>query len=65
MLRSVTLCTQYVYTDGNTLCVLILDVLQAYIGRDTPWVMSFADDLVICEHSRTAVELQLERWRDV
>ena len=39
----------------------VKDVLQAEIGREPPLVMLFADDLVICEHSRAEVKLQLER----
>ena len=46
------------------LFILIMDVLQAEIGKEPPWVMSFADDLIICEHSRAEIELQLERWRE-
>ena len=39
-----------------------MDVLQTEIGKEPPWVMLFADDLVISEHSRAEVELQ--RWRE-
>ena len=46
------------------LFILIMDVLQAEIGKEPPWVMLFADDLVICEHSRAEVGLQLQRWRE-
>ena len=41
-----------------------MDVLQEEIGYEPPWVMLFADGLVICEHSRAEVELRLERWRE-
>ena len=41
------------------LFIIIMDVLHAEIGKEPPWVMLFADDLVICEHSRAEVELQL------
>ena len=44
--------------------ILIMNVLQTEIRKEPPWVMLFADDLVICEHSRAEVELQLERWRE-
>ena len=46
------------------LFILIMDVLQTDIGKEPPRVMWFADDLVICEHTRAEVELQLERWRE-
>ena len=38
------------------LFILIMVVLQAEIGKEPPWMMLFADDLVICEHSRADVE---------
>ena len=46
---------------GCTTCRLI-----AEIGKEPPCpcVVLFADDLVICEHSRAEVELQLQRWRE-
>ena len=44
--------------------MLIMDVIQAEIGKEPQWVMLFADNLVICEHSRAEVEMHLERWID-
>ena len=41
-----------------------MDVLQTEIRKEPPWVMLFADDLVICEHSRAEVEQQLDIWRE-
>ena len=43
------------------LSILTMDVQQAEIGKEPQRVMLFAYDLVICEHSRAQVELQLER----
>ena len=48
-------------TLGPLLFILIMNVLQSEIGKEPPWVMWFADDPVICEHSRAEVEFQLER----
>ena len=42
-----------------------MDVLQRSEIKEQPWAMLFADDqLIICEHSRAEVEMQLERWRE-
>ena len=46
------------------LFIQIMDVLEAEIGKEQPWVMLFSDDLVICAHSREEVEMQLGRWRE-
>ena len=43
------------------LFILIMGILQADIGKEPQWVMLFADDLVICEHSRAEVEMRLAR----
>ena len=41
-----------------------MDVLAYEIDKEPPWVMVFADDLVLCETSKAAVERELEIWRD-
>ena len=41
-----------------------MDVLASEIDIEPPWAMLFADDLVLCETSRAAVERELEIWRN-
>ena len=40
---------------SSTGSILIMDVLQAEIGKEPPWMILFGDDLVICEHSRAVL----------
>ena len=40
--------------------IIIMDVLASEIDTEPPWVMLFADDLVVCETSKAAVERELE-----
>ena len=49
---------------SSLLFILIMDVLQAELGKELPWVILFTDDLVICAHSKAEVVLQLGRWRE-
>ena len=42
---------------------VILDRLTDEVRREPPWTMLFADDIVICEETRKAVEQRLESWR--
>ena len=41
-----------------------MDVLASEIDKEPPWAMLFADDLVLCETSKAAVERVLEIWRN-
>ena len=43
--------------------IIIMDVLASEIDKEPPWAMLFADDLVLCESSRAAVERERENWR--
>ena len=43
---------------------IVMDVLASEIDTEPPWVMLFADDLVLCETYEAAVERELEIWRD-
>ena len=44
--------------------ISIMDVLASEIDIEPPWAMLFADDLVLCETSKAAVERELEIWRN-
>ena len=46
------------------LFIIIMDVLASEIDTEPLWAMLFADDLVLCETSKAAVERELEIWRD-
>ena len=46
------------------LFIIIMDVLASEIDTEPPWAMLFADDLVLCETSKAAVERELKIWRD-
>ena len=41
-----------------------MDVLASEIDKEPPWAMLFADDLVLYETSKAAVERKLEIWRN-
>ncbi len=43
------------------LFIIIMDVLASEIDTEPHWVMLFADDLVLCETPKAAVER--ENWR--
>ncbi|KAJ8335039.1 hypothetical protein SKAU_G00406820 [Synaphobranchus kaupii] len=42
---------------------MVMDRLTDKIRQESPWTMTFADDIVICSESREQVEENLERWR--
>ena len=46
------------------LFIIIMGVLASEIDTEPHWVMLFADDLVLCETSKAAVERELDIWRD-
>ena len=45
------------------LFAVIMDRLINEVRREPPWMMLFADDIVICEETREEVEQRLESWR--
>ena len=45
------------------LFAVIMDRLTEEVRREPPWMMLFADDIVICEETREEVERRLEWWR--
>ena len=49
---------------SSLLSIIIMDVLASEIDTEPPWAMLFADELVLCETSKAAVERELEVWRD-
>ncbi|KAK3515930.1 hypothetical protein QTP86_004742, partial [Hemibagrus guttatus] len=45
------------------LFAIVMDQLSEEVRQESPWMMMFADDIVICSESREQVEENLERWR--
>ncbi|KAK3533744.1 hypothetical protein QTP70_025050 [Hemibagrus guttatus] len=45
------------------LFAIVMDQLSEEVRQESPWIMMFADDIVICSESREQVEESLERWR--
>ncbi|KAK3545979.1 hypothetical protein QTP70_018415, partial [Hemibagrus guttatus] len=45
------------------LFAILMDQLSEEVRQESPWMMMFADDIVICSESREQVEENLERWR--
>ena len=45
------------------LFAVIIDRLTDEVRREPPWMMLFADDIVICEETREEVGQRLECWR--
>ena len=41
----------------------IMDRLTDEVRREPPWMIPFADDIVICEETRKEVERRLESWK--
>jgi len=41
----------------------VMDRLTDEVKRESPWIMLFADDIVICSESRQQLGENLERWR--
>ena len=46
------------------LFIIIMDVLASEIDTEPPRAMLFADDLILCETTKAAIERELEIWRD-
>ncbi|KAK3542387.1 hypothetical protein QTP86_025839 [Hemibagrus guttatus] len=47
------------------LFAIVMDQLSEEVRQESPWIIMFADDIVICSESREQVEENLERWRFV
>ena len=45
------------------LFAVIMDRLTDEVSREPPWMMLFADDIVICEETREKVKRRLEFWK--
>ena len=42
----------------------MMDSLTENTRKEAPWLMMFADDVVLCARGKYVLELELEQWRE-
>ena len=43
---------------------IMMDSLTENTRKEAPWLMMFADDVVLCAREKYVLELELEQWRE-
>ena len=46
------------------LFAIMMDSLTENTRKEAPWLMMFADDVVLCAREKYVLELELEQWRE-
>ena len=46
------------------LFAIMMDSLTENTRKEAPWLIMFADDVVLCAREKYVLELELEQWRE-